>query len=205
VLRYGASAVAATATAIVQVASYPDGFGDRVDAIRALLALVPWFLALPWLKHLDLRPVVWFFLCLFCGLAAAPVLAWKVTYRALSLPYRDWPIEYWHVRLSRAVRESHAVVLVDKGDTLLTVRGRREAAWRSVLKWAWASVLLGFVLLAGAEIFSPIGPNDWVQGIWLLAVSMVGLGHLVGEFFLGLSDRRASKPTTTPRVGGGTP
>jgi hypothetical protein len=194
VRRAGALA-AAVAALMLEFARVP-GHRDAQDAILALLSLAPWALALPWLRRLDLHPVHWFFLCLLLPVFPA-VLAGKVAYRALSLPYRDWTVERWHSGRLRAVRDLGAVVLVGGSDRPLQAAGSREARWRTVTGGAWAAVLAWFVAAAVAAALDPSLPHP-VRESWVLAVAVLGLAQLVGEFVLGLGEpRRPARPQSS--------
>jgi hypothetical protein len=193
-VRRAVAVVAGAAAAALVLLVRPDSPSSDAGALRSAVALVPWVLALPWLKKLDMRPVLWFFGCVLCAFAA-PLLAGRVAYRALSLPYRDWEIADWNLERRRAVPTERALVLVD-AEEVPEARSPREAAWRRFLSVGWAVVIVSFAGLAAVEMGGapPAATTDALHAGWFAAAALVGAVQLVGEFLLGRAERRAAAP-----------
>lgn len=110
-------------------------------AIAAATFLLPWLLGLPVMRRVDIRPVLWFYLCLL-GPFFAGMLAYRLTDRLLSLPYRSWPVQYWHVHRVRRLPQQSSYVLVDpeQADPLPPVQ-RWEYVSEPVLRVAWCLLM----------------------------------------------------------------
>lgn len=129
------------------------------------LMLAPWLLTLPWLKHLDIRPVPWFYFCAAVGFFAAPILVAKVVFRALSLPRRGWPVEYWNAHRARRIPDTLRWVLLP----VEAVAPRREPMSDRVLRYAWTGlVVVTLPLWSMRDSEFP----DWV-GITILGAHLV--------------------------------
>lgn len=121
---------------------------DSVEqAVRFGGFVAPWLLMLPWLRHLDVRPVPWFFLCMFFGLFATPILVGKFVNRVLALPYRDWPVEYWHASRARNVPGVRAWTIVPAADALPYHRPPAERA----LQVGWSIVIVTAIPVIAGE------------------------------------------------------
>lgn len=190
-LRVGAALLAGTATAGLMFFLWPHPAGSDHDALRSSFSLVPWFLGLPWLKRLDIRPVLWFFASILCSVLV-PLLAGRIVYRALSLPYRDWEIADWNRDRCRVVRVERAIVLLPD-DQVVARSSPGEAVWRQVLRVGWTVVIVLFLGLAVAEAGGVRGAvADSLHAAWLAIALSVGLVQLVGEFLLGRAEGRAA-------------
>jgi hypothetical protein len=172
-----AGAVAFAVVVLVTLAGPRDGSEDT--ALRIAGWLLPWMLALPWLKHLDMRPVPWFFGCLFLGLFAAPVLACRVAYRATSLPYRDWAPEYWNAYRARVVRDERAIVLLALGAVEKPADPRWLRTLELVQRSLWIAVMV--VMPVSMVLDSSIDRTvpDWLGLALFMVVIALMLSHAV--------------------------
>jgi hypothetical protein len=165
-LRQVAAALAAVLTFAALVAVEAELIDSASRSTRDVLhfaaAITPWLLTLPWLRHLDLRPVPWFFLCLVFWIFAAPLLVGRVVSRALALPYRDWPVEYWHASRARNVPGVRAWTIVPADEALPYHRPPAERA----LQAGWSVEVVTAIPVLAAESGGPA----WVGYLWLSAV-----------------------------------
>lgn len=103
--------------------------------------LLPWLLSLGVMRHLDLRPVRWFFFSLFVPLFPL-VLAFLVTRRLLSLPYRDWTVEYWNVPFVRRLPGRREYLLTARAPLWHNPRAHTwEAVSDPVLRGLWVLLM----------------------------------------------------------------
>lgn len=174
-LRVLAGTAAGTVAFAVAAAATQESTDRSEEVLRIAAWLAPWLIGLPWLKKLDIRPVPWFFLSLVVGIVAAPVLAAKIVYRAVSLPYRDWNVEYWHGHRARRVPGSRSVVLVP----LEAAPQPRTPTWLRttdrVQRAAWTVYL---VLIPVAVVYDPRLPT-WPGLLLYLGLVALLLSHVV--------------------------
>ncbi|RNL79626.1 hypothetical protein [Nocardioides marmorisolisilvae] len=176
--------VVAAVAAFVPVVLFTGERGTGSDAIRMAVYLAPWALALPWLKRLDLRPVPWFFLCAALGFVMAPVLAYKVVHRALSLPFRDWEVGFWHGHLARSVPGMRALVLLPAGSVPEPVVPRWVRRADGVQRGAWIFFLVAFpVGVAFGQSWPAFLGSALVVGLFVLMVSHVVVAVLLSDWF----------------------
>lgn len=166
----------------VEVTYIGDFSPERGQAFAHFsLWTAPWLLMLPWLRLVDVRPVPWFFLCMFFAMLATPVLVGRFTGRVLALPYRDWPVEYWHASGARNVPGIRAWTLVSADQA---GPYRRPPAERT-LQVGWAVVLITAIPVIAWESELP-RPAGWA---WL---GTLGTLMLAGSVAYRIERRRAS-------------
>lgn len=157
--------------------SVPAPTSERVQQLAVSLA--PWLLATPWLRRLDLRRVPWFFLCLVTPLGGF-VLAGVVGFRVLSLPYRSWPISYWHEHRARRIAGTRTWVLLDDSAVPEPGLSPRTVFWERLERWAW-------VVMAGSAATFQVwrDPLDsFFGGLWFASLLALAVGPFVVTWVL---------------------
>lgn len=164
------------------VVAYPDSPEQAPTADRLLqvaVCLAPWLLTARWLRSLDLRRVPCFFLCLVSPLGGFVVAA-VVGYRAVSLPYRTWPVSYWHEHRARRIPGSRAWVLAEAGSVVEPDLSPRTEFWERLERWAW-------VVMAGSAVTFRVwsDPLDSVfGGLWFASLLALAAAPFVVTWVL---------------------
>ncbi len=162
--------------------AYPESSGPASAAERAqqlVVSLAPWFVAVPWFQHLDLRRVPWFFLCLLTPLGGF-VLAGVAGYRALALPHRTWPVSYWNEHRARRVASARTWVLVDADRAPAPELSPRTRFWEGLERVAW-------VLMAGSAATFWVWRDlldSYFGGIWMACLLALAVGPFVVTWVL---------------------
>ncbi|MBO9524245.1 MAG: hypothetical protein J7518_22120 [Nocardioidaceae bacterium] len=161
---------------------------SRLDTARHFAIMVaPWLVLLPWLRHFDIRPVHWFFLCLLLGWVFAPLLVGRFVGRALALPYRDWEVEYWHAARARRVPGVRAWVLAPAADAGPYHRPPGERTLRA----GWVLV----VVTAIPALVVDAGSTHWTGQVWLGCFVTMMIASLVS---FRLDRRRLDRVVAQP-------
>lgn len=117
------------------------------DLAHLAINELPLLLALPVMRRVGMTPFFWLLGVMVIPFGGA-VLAWKVAFRLVALPYRDWMPRVVDAPRIRNVRRHRAYVLVDSpaaghgwAEPILRPAHRRAIRYVEVVtRWGWLAV-----------------------------------------------------------------
>lgn len=166
---------------------HPTGPSSPADDARQVaLNLAPWVLVFPVLRRLDVRRVPWFFLSLFSPLLGPMLLAF-VGFRALSLPYRTWPVGYWHAHRAQRIESTATWVLVDEDRAVEPELPPMLVRWEQVERVAWVFFMVSALVF---RIRTDLLDSTW-GGLWFSGLLALAVGPIVVDWVLRRRESRA--------------
>lgn len=163
----------------------PEHHETGANAYALALNLAPWALTFPWLRHLDIRRVPWFFLCIISPLLG-PVLLAFVGYRVLALPRRTWPVAYWNGHRARRIPATRTWVLLPEDAVAEPEVSARVARWEGVERVAWVLMMV----VAGVFKVWPEYFETAIGGFWLASLLALAVAPPLVDWMLRIRARR---------------